>query len=81
MSLIFNLFPYFGLRGCRLAHQPDRRVEKQLLSIVQGAVRSILAKDFLNEIMGERSKYGQQFTDEVKEELKSWGLRPSRTLN
>ena len=20
--------PYFGLRGCRLAHQPDRRVEK-----------------------------------------------------
>lgn len=49
-------------------------LKNQLLSIVQGAVRSILAKDFLNDIMGERAKYGQQFTDEVKEELKSWGV-------
>ena len=55
-------------------------LKRQLLSIVQGAVRSILAKDFLNEIMGERSKYGQQFTDEVKEELKSWGVETVKNI-
>lgn len=55
-------------------------LRKQLLSIVQGAVRSILAQDFLNEIMGERSKYGQQFTDEIKEELKSWGVETVKNI-
>lgn len=55
-------------------------LKKQLLSIVQGAVRSILAKDLLNEIMGERSKYGQQFTEEVKEELKSWGVETVKNI-
>lgn len=55
-------------------------LKAQLLSIVQGAVRSILAKDFLNEIMGERSKYGQQFTDEVKDELKSWGVETVKNI-
>ncbi len=57
-----------------------RELKAQLLSIVQGAVRSILAKDFLNEIMGERSKYGQQFTDEVKDELKSWGVETVKNI-
>ena len=52
----------------------------QLLSIVQGAVRSILAKDLLNSIMEERSKYGQEFTDEVKEELKSWGVETVKNI-
>ncbi len=55
-------------------------LKRQLLSIVQGAVRSILAKDILNDIMGERSKYGQQFTDEVKEVLKAWGVEPVKNI-
>ena len=55
-------------------------LRKQLLSIVQGAVRSILAKDLLNEIMGERSKYGKQFTDEVVDELKAWGVETVKNI-
>ena len=54
--------------------QDVTELSAQLRAIVEGAVRSILAKDYLNEIMGERSKYGQQFTEEVKDELKSWGV-------
>lgn len=54
--------------------QDIRELSTQLQAIVEGAVRSILAKDYLNEIMGERSKYGQQFTDEVQDELRSWGV-------
>ncbi|MCL2737472.1 MAG: SPFH domain-containing protein [Alphaproteobacteria bacterium] len=45
-----------------------------LAAIVQGAVRNIMAKAPLQEIMEERSKYGQQFTDAVSEQLKEWGV-------
>lgn len=68
----------YEVAASRISNQAELR--KQLLSIVQGAVRSILAKDILNEIMGERSKYGQQFTDEVKEELRSWGVETVKNI-
>lgn len=54
--------------------QDMSELSSQLQAIVEGAVRSILAKDYLNDIMGERSKYGQQFTDEVQDELRAWGV-------
>jgi len=47
---------------------------KHLEAIVQGAVRNIMAKAKLEDIMEERSVYGQQFTDEVKEQLQEWGV-------
>lgn len=46
----------------------------QLTSILQGAVRTILAKHDIEEIMGERSTFGQMFTDETEEQLKAWGV-------
>lgn len=53
---------------------------EQLTNVVQGAVRSILAKSKLEEIMEERSVFGQQFTDAVKEDLKSWGVEPIKSI-
>lgn len=52
----------------------------QLNNVVQGAVRSILAKSKLEEIMEERSKFGQLFTDAVTEDLKSWGVEPIKSI-
>lgn len=52
----------------------------QLNNVVQGAVRSILAKSKLEQIMEERSMFGQQFTDAVKEDLKSWGVEPIKSI-
>ena len=49
-------------------------LRKHLEAIVQGAVRNIMAKAKLEDIMEERSVYGQQFTDEVKEQLREWGV-------
>ena len=48
-------------------------LQRHLEAIVQGAVRNIMAKAKLEDIMEERSVYGQQFTDEVKEQLQEWG--------
>lgn len=55
-------------------------LEEQLTGIVQGAVRSMLAKAKLEEIMSERSVYGQRFTDEVTPHLKEWGVIPVRNI-
>lgn len=49
-------------------------LRKHLEAVVQGAVRNIMAKAKLEDIMEERSVYGQQFTDEVKEQLQEWGV-------
>jgi flotillin len=49
-------------------------LHKHLEAIVQGAVRNIMAKAKLEDIMEERSVYGQQFTDEVKDQLQEWGV-------
>ena len=55
-------------------------LKKQLESIVQGAVRSILAKDDLESIMSERTKYGVQFTDSVTPQLKEWGVTAVKNI-
>ncbi len=46
----------------------------QLNSILQGAVRTILAKHEIEEIMMERSTFGKMFTQETEDQLKSWGV-------
>lgn len=83
VPFVVDIQSFFRISDYEVAASRINRTDelrKQLLSIVQGAVRSILAKDYLNEIMGERSKYGQQFTDEVKEELKSWGVETVKNI-
>tara|TARA_R110000868_G_scaffold76573_2_gene220075 strand:- start:15392 stop:16831 length:1440 start_codon:yes stop_codon:yes gene_type:complete len=52
----------------------------QLTDVVRGAVRSILAKSNLEEIMGERPKYAKQFTEAVEEDLKSWGVESVKSI-
>ena len=52
----------------------------QLLSVLQGAVRRILATNPLEDIMQERSSLGQQFTDEVQKQIAEWGVLPVKTI-
>lgn len=52
----------------------------QLKDVVQGAVRTILASSEIEEIMQGRSKFGKEFTDEVSEQLTSWGVTPVKNL-
>jgi len=52
----------------------------QLENVVQGAVRSILAKSKLEEIMEERSIFGEQFTKAVNSDLKNWGVESIKNI-
>lgn len=55
-------------------------LREQLLLIVQGAVRKVLASDVIDTIMLERSKFGNQFTEEVKDQLEEWGVEPVKSM-
>ncbi len=52
----------------------------QLQAIVQGAVRTILASNDIEEIMQGRSTFGEQFTKEVKEQLTHWGVSTVKNI-
>lgn len=56
------------------------QLKEQLENVVQGAVRSILAKSKLEEIMEERSIFGQQFTEAVNADLKNWGVESIKNI-
>jgi len=49
-------------------------LQTQLTRVLQGAVRRILATNSLEHILEARSTLGKQFTDEVNEQLKEWGV-------
>lgn len=55
-------------------------MKQQLVNVVQGAVRSILAKSKLEEIMEERSIFGDKFTENVKADLQNWGVEPIKNI-
>lgn len=55
-------------------------LQQQLSGIMQGAVRSILAKAEIEQILGERAVFGQKFTDEVQHQLLEWGVAPVKNL-
>lgn len=56
------------------------KLEHQLKEILRGATRSILAKSEIEEIMAERSIYGEQFTQEVSKHLKEWGTAHVKSI-
>jgi flotillin len=55
-------------------------LKKQLENVVQGSVRSILAKSKLEEIMEERSVFGERFTENVKHDLQNWGVEAIKNI-
>lgn len=57
-----------------------KELHGQLMAVVQGAVRSILASNEIEEIMQGRSKFGHEFTAEVDGQLKEWGVSTVKSI-
>jgi flotillin len=55
-------------------------LEAQLKTILQGAIRSILAKNTLDDIMAKRSIFADQFTEEVQGQLVEWGVVTTKPI-
>ena len=55
-------------------------LKQQLMFITQGAVRKVLASHDIDEIMVDRAKFGQSFTNEIKDELENWGVETVKSM-
>ncbi len=83
VPFVVDIVAFFRIADSNVAAQrveSFRELEAQLLSIVQGAVRTILASHDIDKIMLERSVYGEQFTAAVKDQLTSWGVVPVKSI-
>jgi len=56
------------------------KLKHQLELTMQGAVRTVLAKHHVEQIMVDRATFGEQFTLEVTDGLKEWGVVPVKHL-
>jgi flotillin len=74
---------FFRVKDASLVAQRAESFEDlvdQLTNVLQGAVRRILATNKLEEIMEERSKFGEEFTTEVECEISQWGVIPVKSI-
>jgi len=62
----------------RVSSMPE--LQNQLISILQGAARSILANNPIDEILGNRAIFGDQFTQAVEKQLVEWGVVPVKNI-
>lgn len=51
-----------------------QELHSQLTEILRGTVRRVLAVNHLENIMEDRAGLGKLFTDEVRDQLKEWGV-------
>jgi len=83
LPFVVDIKAFFRIQDTNIAAsrvQSFKELKEQLSGIVQGTVRSVLAKSKLEEIMEERSTYGEQFTKNVEDNLKEWGVITIRNI-
>lgn len=77
LPFLVDIMAYFRVADSNKAAariQNTMELKDQITNIVKGSVRSIMANAKLEAIMSQRSTYGKQFTDSVKDQLKEWGV-------
>ena len=83
VPFVVDVKAFFHISNTNIAAEKVESFEElkgQLENVVQGAVRSILAKSKLEEIMEERSIFGKQFTEAVNADLQNWGVKAIKSI-
>jgi flotillin len=83
VPFVVDVKAFFHIKDTNVAAEKVESFDElkgQLRNVVQGAVRSILAKSKLEEIMEERSIFGEQFTKAVNSDLKNWGVESIKNI-
>lgn len=83
VPFLIDIMAFFRIEDSNIAAQRVKDFKElidQLHGIIQGACRSILAKEEINEILEERSKYGMMFTDAVDHQLEAWGVKSVKNI-
>lgn len=83
LPFVVDVKAFFRIVDSNVAAQRVASFEElhnQLKAIVQGAVRTILASNEIEEIMQGRSTFGEQFTKEVDTQLSNWGVATVKNI-
>lgn len=83
LPFVVDVKAFFRITDSNVAAQrvsSFEELKEQLKAIVQGAVRVILASNGIEDILQGRSTFGEQFTREVSEQLKSWGVSTVKNI-
>lgn len=83
VPFVVDVMAFFHISDTNKAAQKVESFQEmklQLSSIVQGAVRSILANSPLENIMQDRPIFGSKFTEQVKHDLENWGVEAIKNI-
>lgn len=83
VPFVVDIIGFFRIGDTNVAAQRVQNfaeLEEQLKVITQGAVRTVLAAQDIDVIMTQRATFGEQFTKEVEDQLKNWGVIPVKNL-
>jgi flotillin len=78
-----DVMAFFRIEDSNVAAQRVHtfdELRKQLIGVLQGACRTILASNEIEEILEGRSKFGDAFTKEVDHNLKAWGVQTVKMI-
>jgi len=83
LPFVVDVMAFFRIEDAVLAAQrisDFQQLNAQLVGILQGACRSILAKSEIEQILEGRSEFGEAFTQEVNNNLKNWGVTTVKNI-
>lgn len=83
VPFVIDIMGFFRVADSNVAAQRVHSFEElmdQLKSILQGAVRSILASSEIESILEGRAEFGDKFTKEVDHQLVEWGIQSVKTI-
>src|SRR6478735_3741963 len=83
VPFLVHVMAFFRISDSNTAAQrvaSFHELQDQLTAIVQGAVRTVLAGHEIDQIMLDRSRFGEAFTHEVQPQLGSWGVEAIKNI-
>jgi flotillin len=83
VPFLVHVMAFFRISDSNTAAQRVASFEElkdQLTAIVQGSVRTVLAAHEIDQIMLDRSRFGEAFTKEVQPQLGGWGVEAIKNI-
>jgi flotillin len=83
VPFVIDIMAFFRIGDSNVAAERVRSFDdlrSQLEAILQGASRTILATSEIEEILENRSIFGDKFTQEVEHQLTQWGVVPVKNI-
>lgn len=83
LPFVVDIQAFFRIKDSNLAASRIsdlKQLQHQLMGVMQGAARAMLASSEIEEIMQGRSEFGEKFTKEVHDQLSNWGIETVKNI-